>query len=270
VVQAPSSRRGDAWHARVVAVGASQRVLPGLPAEVGGILRRHWVAALPPAALLGAAADAVLLLHDHFIAEILAGLAIAVAFELYIGYAELIVGADRSAGPRPSVLVLLARALPLTAGLVLASIVAVTVPLAATGLLVIPGLYLLTRWALFAPAIVHERLGPWDALHRSSELVRGAFWVVFLTVTISVLIEHAVIHATAHEAEPALGSLALGLLGAAIATALVSAPAAFTISIVYERLAAGVHAPPAIGEPAPSTTAAPAETIALEPELRRD
>lgn len=253
-----------------MATGASQRVLPGLAGEVGGILRRHWIAAIPPAALLGAAADGVLLLHDHLIAEILAGLAIAIAFELYIGYAELIVGADRSAGPRPGVLVLLRRALPLTGGLVLASVVAVTLPLAATGLLVIPGLWLLTRWALFAPAIVHERLGPRDALSRSSELVRGAFWVVFGTVTLSVLIEHAVIHATAHEAEGAFGSLALGLLGAALATAAVSAPAAFTISVVYERLSAGVHAPPAIGEPAPSTATAPAETIALEPEPRRE
>jgi hypothetical protein len=253
-----------------VAEGPSQRVLPGLVGEVGGILRRHWVAALPPAALLGAAADAVLLLHDHVIAEILVGLAIAIAFELYIGYAELIVGADRSPGPRPAVLVLLARALPLTGGLVLASLVAVTLPFAATGLLVLPGLYLLTRWSLFAPAIVHERLGPWDALRRSTELVRGAFWVVFATVSVSVIIEHAVIHATAHQAEGAFGSLALGLLGAAIATAAVSAPAAFTISVVYERLAAGVHAPPAIREPAPSTAAAPAESIALEPELRRD
>jgi hypothetical protein len=253
-----------------VAAGASQRVLPGLAADVGGILRRHWIAAIVPAALLGAAADAVLLLHEHLIAEILAGLAIAVAFELYIGYAELIVGADRSPGPRPGILVLLARALPLTTGLVLASLVAVTLPLAATGLLVIPGLWLLTRWALFAPALVHERLGPWDALRRSSDLVRGAFWVVFGTVTLSVLLEHAVIHATAHEAEPALGSLALGLLGAALVTAAVSGPAAFTISIVYERLAAGVHAPPAIGEPAPSTTEPTPETIALQPELRRD
>jgi hypothetical protein len=254
----------------VVAVGASQRVLPGLAGEVGGILRRHWIAALPPAALLGAAADAVLLLHDHIVAEILAGLAIAIAFELYIGYAELIVGADRSAGKRPGVVALLARALPLTGGLVLASVVAVTLPLAATGLLVIPGLYLLTRWALFAPAIVHERLGPWDALRRSSRLVQGAFWVVFGTVTMSVLIEHAVIHATAHTAEPVFGSLAWGLVGAALATALVSGPAAFTISVVYERLGAGLHAPPAVGEPAPSTTASPPETIALEPELRRD
>jgi hypothetical protein len=222
--------------------GGSERVLPGLPREVFGILRRHWLAAVWPAALLGAAAQAVTLLHDHLVAEVLLGLAIAVAFELYVGYAELIVAADRGEGPRPPAGLLLRRALPVTVPLVVASVVAVALPLAASGLLVIPGLWLMTRWALFAPAVVHERLAPRAALARSSELVRGAFWPVAFTATLAVLIEHGVIHATAHTAEPALGSLALGLIGAAVATALVSGPAAFTISIAYERLLADVQA----------------------------
>jgi hypothetical protein len=230
-----------------VTVLAPQPVLPGLPREVGGILRRNWVLALPPAALLGAGADAVLLLHDNLLAEILAGVLLAIAFEMYVGYAELIVALDRGHAPRVGSPALLRRALPLTVPLVVASIVAVTLPLAATGLLVIPGLWLLTRWALFAPAIVHERLGPVDALTRSSQLVRGAFWAVFVSVTLSVLVEHAIIHGTAHTAEPALGSTALGLIGAALATALVSAPAAFTISVVYERRIGEVYAGPAAG-----------------------
>jgi hypothetical protein len=230
-----------------VTVVAPQPVLPGLPREIAGILRRNWVLALPPAALLGAGTDAVLLLHDHLIAEILVGVLLAIAFEMYVGYAELIVARDRGHTPQTGSRQLLRRAMPLTGPLVIASVVAVTLPLAATGLLVIPGLWLLTRWALFAPAIVHERLGPFDALARSSDLVRGAFWAVFISVTLSVLVEHAVIHATAHAAEPALGSIALGLVGAALATALVSAPAAFTISVVYERRIGDVYAGPASG-----------------------
>jgi len=230
-----------------VTVGAPQPVLPGLPREVGGILRRNWMLALPPAALLGAGADAVLLLHGNLVAEIVAGILLAIAFEMYVGYAELIVALDRGHAPRVGSRVLLRRALPLTVPLVVASIAGVTLPLAAGGLLVIPGLWLLTRWALFAPAIVHERLGPVAALSRSSALVRGAFWAVFLSVTMSVLVEHAIIHGTAHTAEPALGSTAMGLLGAALATALVSAPAAFTISVVYERRIGDVYAGPAAG-----------------------
>lgn len=222
-------------------------MLQGLPREVFGILRRHWVAAAWPAAVLGLAADGVTLLHDTLAAEIAVGLLIAVAFEVYVGYAELIVAADRGDGARPSARVLLRRALPLTVPLVVASVAAVTLPLAAAGLLVVPGLWLMTRWAVFAPAIVHEGLRPRAALTRSAQLVRGAFWAVACTATVAVLVEHGVIHATAHTAEPALGSLALGLVGAAIATAAVSGPAAFTISVVYERLREGVHAGPATG-----------------------
>jgi hypothetical protein len=191
-----------------------------------------------PAALLGAGTDVVVLLHDHLAAELAVGVLLAVAFELYVGWAELIVAADRGEGAMPSHGTRLRRAAALTPTLVAASFVGVTLPLAAAGLLLIPGLWLLTRWSLFAPAIVHEHLGARASLSRSSALVRGAFWAVAFSVTASVLVEHAVIHATAHTAEPALGSLALGLAGAALATTLVSPPAAFTISIVYERLVA--------------------------------
>lgn len=240
-----------------MASGASDRVLPGLAGQVAGILRRHWRLALPPAAALGAGADAVLLLHRNLLGELLVGVLLAIGFELYVAYAELIVAADRRAPTRPRMRAMLRRALPLTPALVVASTVAVTLPLAAAGALVIPGLWLATRWSLFAPAIVHENLGPVAALRRSTTLVRGAFWPVAFAVTGSVLIEHAVIHATAHSAEPALGSAALGLVGAAIATAAVSGPAAFTISVVYERLASDVRAGPPLGRvhPRPANAA---------------
>jgi hypothetical protein len=211
-------------------------VLRGLPRDVVGVIRRWPLTSLVPAALLGLAADALLLLRDHIGAEILLGVLIALAFELYVGFAELIVAADRDRLPHGRVLPLLRRAVPLTPALVVASAVAVTLPLAATALLIIPGFWLLTRWSLFAPAIVHERLGPAASLRRSTELVRGAFWPVACSVSVAVLVEHAVIHSAAHTAEPALGSLVLGLLGTALATTLVSPPAAFTISLVYERL----------------------------------
>jgi hypothetical protein len=221
-----------------VAVGTSELVLRGLAGQVAGVLRRHLAVAAVPAAILGAGADAVELLRHHVGAEIALGVLLAILFELYVGYAELIVAADRSAGPRPRVALMLRQGAGRTPALLAASLVAVTLPLAASALLVIPGLWLLTRWSLFAPAIVHERAAPMAALRRSAVLVHGAFWAVACSVTVSVLIEHAVIHGTAHTAEPVLGSLPLGLLVAAVATMLVSPPAAFTISIVYERLSA--------------------------------
>src|SRR5689334_13577038 len=120
--------------------GASRIVLSGLPAEVGGMVRRHLAAAAVPALALGAAADTLVLALHNVGAEIALGIVLAVAFELYVGYAELIVAADRGEGARPAARRLVRRAAPLTPMLVVTSLLAVTLPLAATGLLVLPGL----------------------------------------------------------------------------------------------------------------------------------
>lgn len=58
-------------------------------------------------------------------------------------------------------------------------------------LLVVPGLYLLTIWAVIAPVIVVERRGVFDAFGRSRQLVRGSGWPVFWTVIVSFLITFA-------------------------------------------------------------------------------
>jgi hypothetical protein len=214
----------------------SEIVLSGLGREVLGFIRRHPVAAIVPALIVGAGADLIELARHHLGAEIALGLLLAIVFELYVGWAELVVAADRHESPRPVIATLARRAAVVAPPLVLASLIAVSVPLAAAGLLVIPGLWLMTRWSLFAPAIVHEGLGVRGSLSRSSQLVRGAFWPVAVSVTLSVLVEHAAIHATAHGTEPVLGSQWLALVVTAVVVAIVSPPAAFTISLVYERL----------------------------------
>jgi hypothetical protein len=239
----------------------SRAVLNGLVGEVGGMTRRHLAAAAVPAAILGAGADAIEVLRHHWQAELALGFLLALAFELYVGYAEMIVAADRAPGPRPPMLQMLRRASPHAPALVLASLVAVSLPLLASGALVLPGLWLMTVWALFAPAIVHEHLPPMASLRRSAALVRGAFWAVFATVTVSVLVEHAVIHATAHHAEPLLGRPWLGLVGAALATMIVSPPAAFTISLVYERLEARHAAVPGCAHPVEALVGHPAGAV---------
>jgi hypothetical protein len=241
-----------------VSGGASSRVvLRGLPGEVFGALRRHAVVALIPAAILGAGTDVVEVLRHDLGAEIALGVVLAVAFQLYVGYAELLVAADRGEGPRPSVRTLFHRAAAVLPTLLAASIVAVSLPLAATGLLVLPGLWLLTLWGLFAPAVVHERLGTRAALRRSAALVRRAFWPVAIAVTLPVLFEHAVLHATAHTAEPVLGSQVLALIAAALFMTAIVPPVAFTISIVYERLIGAEGAHPLSATPAPRRDPSP-------------
>lgn len=55
-------------------------------------------------------------------------------------------------------------------------------------LLIVPGIIVYIMWSVAAPALVEERLGPIEALGRSSYLTRGARWKIFgLTLVILVL-----------------------------------------------------------------------------------
>ena len=209
--------------------------------EALAIVRRYPAAALLPAAALGALSDLLQVVHGGFLAAVALGLGLAVAFELYVAYAErLALEADRKA-ERVSVVELLRAAAPLLPRLLLASVLAVALPAAAVGLLVLPGLWLLTRWVLYAPVIAREGVGPLVALRRSSGLVKGRFWRVLAVATAALIVEHAVIQTTAHTAEPLLGSQLLALLAAGLAVAAVSPIAALTISLVYDRLSGSVR-----------------------------
>jgi hypothetical protein len=165
--------------------------------EAGALIRRHPVAILLPAAFLGMLVEIPYLLPDseYIVQGILAFLIQAFAFYFYVAYAEEIMIEARSAEriPLRSVLTRFLHVAPAVPLVTIASVAAVIVPGAAASLLVIPGLWLLTRWSLFVPAIVRERLGPLAALRRSNELVRGHFELVFLTATFAVILEESVL-----------------------------------------------------------------------------
>lgn len=55
-------------------------------------------------------------------------------------------------------------------------------------LLVVPGLYLATIWAVIAPVIVIERRSIFDAFGRSRRLVKDNGWPVFWTILVAYLI----------------------------------------------------------------------------------
>lgn len=59
-------------------------------------------------------------------------------------------------------------------------------------LLIVPGLFLMTIWAVCSPAIVVEGAGIMDAFGRSQELVRGQGWAVFGTILVAFLISIAI------------------------------------------------------------------------------
>jgi hypothetical protein len=59
-------------------------------------------------------------------------------------------------------------------------------------LLIVPGLWLITIWAVIIPVIIIERVGALDSFGRSRRLVRGHGWHVFGTLVLVFIIELAV------------------------------------------------------------------------------
>ena len=209
--------------------------------EAGALIRRHPVAAFLPAAFLGTLSELPYLLPDskYILQDILAFLTEAFAFYLYVAYVETVIVEAQSAEriPPRSVLRHLLLAAPFVPLVLAGSIAAIMLPTAAASVLVIPGLWLLTRWSLFAPVIVREALGPVAALRRSNELVRGRFEVVFLTAAFAVILEEAVTDAGALVGLLVSGSQTWGeWVGGTVAEVLIMPLAAFATALAYNLL----------------------------------
>jgi hypothetical protein len=114
-------------------------------------------------------------------------------------------------------------------------------------LLIVPGLYLITIWAVIVPVIVLEQSGAMASFGRSYQLVKGRGWHVFGTLVLAWLILLAV-------------SLVLGLIFSALPNALgrglssvisgtIVAPfIALVVTLVYYRLSANSREPSVPGE----------------------
>ncbi len=57
---------------------------------------------------------------------------------------------------------------------------------------VIPGLFLMVRWAVSAPAVVVEREGPTHSIGRSADLTEGYRWAVFGLILLYVVFAYAI------------------------------------------------------------------------------
>ena len=110
-------------------------------------------------------------------------------------------------------------------------------------LLIVPGLFLMTIWAVVIPVIVLERRRVGEAFSRSRALVKGRGWQVFgvlLILFLAALVAGAII----------TGLLALFLpdfvgqwLGSTVANALIVPFFAVTVTVMYLRLANRADAP---------------------------
>lgn len=104
-------------------------------------------------------------------------------------------------------------------------------------LLIVPGLYLLTMWAVLIPVIVLESVPVGTAFSRSRELVRGNGWQVFgvlLILVLAALVGTAIVSGLFSLVFPEFVGR---WLGSAVANAVVVPFFAVAVTVMYLRLA---------------------------------
>ena len=102
-------------------------------------------------------------------------------------------------------------------------------------LLVIPGLFLLTIWAVIGPVIVVEGTGALDSFGRSRALVRGYGWTVLVIVLVTGLLS-AIASGILRAVFSFLPRFFEILVGGTIAQAVVAPLMAIAIAVTYFRL----------------------------------
>jgi len=138
-------------------------------------------------------------------------------------------------------------ATPYIGAVALASILAGIAIVIGLALVIVPGLYLITIWAVIVPVIVIERSGALAAFGRSRQLVRGRGWHVFATlvlVYVILLVADIVLGLIFSALPHVLGSG----LSQVISGTLISPFIALVVTLVYYRLSGSAPTPPVPGE----------------------
>jgi hypothetical protein len=159
---------------------------------------------------------------------------------LYTGYVVKLVQDVRDGRRDFSVGELFSYAAPYVGTLVLNGILAGIAIAIGFVLIIVPGLILLTIWAVIAPSIVVEDKGVFEAFGRSRELVSGNGWNVFGAILIAFLIVFAV-GLVASIIGAAIGDAGRVVLQA-VANVLTAPVAALVASILFFDLGGGAGA----------------------------
>ncbi|HEX8754196.1 MAG TPA: hypothetical protein VF731_12350 [Solirubrobacterales bacterium] len=112
-------------------------------------------------------------------------------------------------------------------------------------LFVVPGLYLVTIWAVIAPAIVIERRGAIEAFGRSRELVRGNGWPVFGVLVVAFLITFVGGTILVGIGESVADGVLVRIVFSALASTITAPILALAASVIYYRLLPAQGAPAA-------------------------
>lgn len=123
-------------------------------------------------------------------------------------------------------------------------------------LLIAPGLYLATIWAVIAPAIVVERRGVFDAFGRSRQLVKGNGWPVLGTIVVAYLIAIVATLAFIAIGSAIANGPLVRIVFSALASTLAAPVEALVASILYFRLLP-LQTEPAAPPTAPSVPPSP-------------
>ncbi|HSD23880.1 MAG TPA: hypothetical protein VLB79_06070 [Solirubrobacterales bacterium] len=177
---------------------------------------------------------------------------------LYTGYVVKLVQDVRDGRRDFSVGELFSHAAPYLGTLILAGILAGIAIAIGFVLIIIPGLILLTIWAVISPAIVVEDKGVFESFGRSRELVRGHGWQVFGAIVLTFLII-VVVGIVASLIGAAIGDAGLVVLRA-LGNVITAPIWALVSSILFFDLGGGRGVQTSPAEPAavePQTTEAP-------------
>ena len=181
--------------------------------------------------------EGILAITGSFILVLLGVLIGLAASFLYTGYVVKLVQDVRDGRRDFTVGELFSHAAPFVGTLVLNGILAGIAIAIGFVLIIVPGLILLTIWAVIAPSIVVEDRGVFEAFGRSRDLVRGHGWQVFGAVVLAFLIVF-VVGLVASIVGAAIGNVGQVILqtAASVATAPV---AALVSSILFFDLGGG-------------------------------
>jgi hypothetical protein len=154
-----------------------------------------------------------------------------VAATLFTGMVTELVADVRDGKRDASAGQLLRAVAPVRGQLILVGIVAGIGILIGFVLIIVPGLILITIWAVAAPVVVLERPGGLRALGRSRELVRGNGWNVFAVILLLVIL--LVIVAGAIEVGAAAISFAVGIVVTVVIGILITPISSLAAAVLY-------------------------------------
>jgi len=215
-------------------------------AQAGVLLPIAFWIYLVVAVVNGVAADSVGLLLVALVISLMAGV-------LYQGVVVSLVR-DVQDGKRDSSMGdLVNQATPFVGALLGAGILAGIATGIGFVLLIVPGLILLTIWAVIAPVIVIERSGVMASFGRSRELVRGNGWPVFGVIIVAFLIAGITNAILSTIAGAIADGVILQIVFSALASTVTAPITALVAAVLYYRLLPPVAAPADPFEPAPPT-----------------